>query len=128
MHACELLHVHNEKFYRGINYFRGGPNISEIFGPGVQISWGSKYSVTYSLLLVATCYTVAICCHMPYSLLFIAARCTVCYFLPYVVQFAVCCHMLYSCYLLPHTLQLLLFSCHMPYSCACYLLPHAVKC
>ena len=24
----------NEKFYRGINYFRGGPNISEIFGPG----------------------------------------------------------------------------------------------
>ena len=34
MHACELLHAHNEIFYRGINYFRGGPNISEIFGPG----------------------------------------------------------------------------------------------
>ena len=33
-HVCELLHAHNEKFYRGINYFRGGPNISEIFGPG----------------------------------------------------------------------------------------------
>ena len=29
-----FLHAHNEKFYRGINYFRGGPNISEIFGPG----------------------------------------------------------------------------------------------
>ena len=34
IHACELLHAHNEKFYRGINYFRGGPNISEIYGPG----------------------------------------------------------------------------------------------
>ena len=34
MHPCELLHAHNEKFYRGINYFRGCPNISEIFGPG----------------------------------------------------------------------------------------------
>ena len=34
MHACKLLHAHKEKFYRGINYFRGGPNISEIFGPG----------------------------------------------------------------------------------------------
>ena len=32
MHACELLHAHNEKFYREINYFRGGPNIM-----GVQI-------------------------------------------------------------------------------------------
>ena len=34
MHACELLHAYNEKLYRGINYFRGGPNISEIFWPG----------------------------------------------------------------------------------------------
>ena len=36
IHACELqlLHAHNEKFYRGINYFRGDPNISEIYGPG----------------------------------------------------------------------------------------------
>ena len=24
----------NESFIGGINYFRGGPNISEIFGPG----------------------------------------------------------------------------------------------
>ena len=32
MHAYELLHAHNEKFYRGINYFRGGPNIM-----GIQI-------------------------------------------------------------------------------------------
>ena len=28
------MHTINEKFYRGINYFRGGPNISEIFGSG----------------------------------------------------------------------------------------------
>ena len=35
MYAFDLLHAHNgEKFYRGINYFRRGPNISEIFGPG----------------------------------------------------------------------------------------------
>ena len=46
MHACELLHAQNEKFYRGINYFRGGPNISEIFGPGGPNIMGSKYSVT----------------------------------------------------------------------------------
>ena len=58
MHACELLHAHNEKFYRGINYFRGGPNISEIFGPGgpnimgVQIF---RYSTHVFVLLVIVC-------------------------------------------------------------------------
>ena len=26
--------------------FQGGPNISENFGPGVQILWRSRYSVT----------------------------------------------------------------------------------
>ena len=51
MHACEVLHAYNEKFYRGINYFRGGPNISEMFGPGVQISWGSKYHGGPNILL-----------------------------------------------------------------------------
>ena len=34
------------KLYRGIKYFKRGPNISENIGPGVQKSRGSKYSVT----------------------------------------------------------------------------------
>ena len=32
--------------YWGIKYLKGGPNISESCGPGVQILRGSKYSVT----------------------------------------------------------------------------------
>ena len=38
----------------------------------------------------------AICCRMPYSLLFVAACRTVCYLLLYAVQFAICCRMPYS--------------------------------
>ena len=33
------------ELHGGIKYFKEGLNIS-YFGPGVQISWGSKYSVT----------------------------------------------------------------------------------
>ena len=41
------MHISNEKFYRGINYFRGGPNISEIFGPvGPNIPLQSHACIT----------------------------------------------------------------------------------
>ena len=40
------MHNAAESFLGWINYFREGPNIFEIFGPEVQISWGSKYSIT----------------------------------------------------------------------------------
>ena len=55
MHACKFLHAHNKKFYRGINYFRGGPNISEIFGPGgpnimgVQIFCYKRLSLIFGM-------------------------------------------------------------------------------
>ena len=57
---------------------------------------------------------LAICCCMPYSLLFVAICCTVCYLLPHAVLFAICCCM-------PHSL-LFVAACRTIY----YLLPHAV--
>ena len=57
----------NEKFYRGINYFRGDPNISEIFGPGgpnimgVQIfRYRPQFSVYMAVLV--KCSDVATHC------------------------------------------------------------------
>ena len=85
----------------------------------------------------------ATCCRMPYSLLFVAACRTICYFLRRAVQFAIRCRMPYSLlfvaaclavlYSLPRVVQLD-FYCRMPYSLLfvatcltiCYLLPHAV--
>ena len=79
----------------------------------------------YSLLFVAArCAVFYICCCMPYNLLFVTACRTVCYFLPYAVQFAVCCHMPYSCYLMPHAVQLLFDAARHT---VCYLLPHAIQ-
>ena len=75
----------------------------------------------------------AICCRMPYCLLFVAACRTVCYLLPHAVLFATCCCMLccllfvtvcYTvCYLLPHAI-LFAICCHMP--CCLLFMPHAV--
>ena len=95
--------------------------------------------------IVATCHTVSICCCMPRSLLFVAARCTICYLLPLAIQlsysliFIAACHT--ACYLLLHGAQLaILFSayctvsiccskpCSLPhFFTACYLLHQAVQ-
>ena len=55
--------------------------------------------VLYSLLFVAAllhAVQFAICCCMPYSLVFVAACRIVWYLLPHAVQFAICCRMPYS--------------------------------
>ena len=86
----------------------------------VQFAIG--YHMPYCLLFVtvATCRKIvchmpcslAICCRVPYTSLFLATWRTVCYLLPHAVQFAIRYHMPYSL------------------SCSClavyYLLPHAV--
>ena len=64
MHACKLLHAHNEKFYGGINYFRGGPNISEIFGPGGPNIMGVQI-FRYRLLVALVHQTIQNVVHQP---------------------------------------------------------------
>ena len=95
--------------------------------------------------IIATCRTVSICCCMPRSLLFVAARCTICYLLPLAIQlsysliFIATCRT--ACYLLLHAAQLaILFSAYCTVShllqqavqfaaffIACYLLQQAIQ-
>ena len=79
--------------------------------------------------IVATCHTVSICCCMPHSLLFVTARCTICYLLPLAIQlsysliFIAACRRV--CYLLLHAAQLtILFSAYCTVS---HLLRQAVQ-
>ena len=49
IHACMMdvsFYMHTMSSFIGDKLFQRGSNISEIFRPGVQISWGSKYAVT----------------------------------------------------------------------------------
>ena len=67
-------------------------------------SWLFATTWLCSLLFVTTCHIIchahalqfAICCRMPYSLLFVAACRTVCYLLLHAVQFASSCSVPYS--------------------------------